>query len=118
MLAAATEPSELREMMSSAFATGSNTPEAASADNWSSAKVNTSGALLISAILTAIYMLTIVMRAFFPKQDFDYDTIADVEDPNWMMLLPLALFCVGMIVIGLHPQPLLSLFESIANGLF
>lgn len=76
------------------------------------------GALLISAILTAIYMLTIVMRAFFPKQDFDYDTIADVEDPNWMMLLPLALFCVGMIVIGLHPQPLLSLFESIANGLF
>ena len=76
------------------------------------------GALLISAILTAIYMLTIVMRAFFPKYDFDYDTIADVEDPNWMMLLPLALFCVGMIVIGLHPQPLLSLFESIANGLF
>ncbi len=75
-------------------------------------------ALLISAILTAIYMLTIVMRAFFPRQDFDYETIADVEDPNWMMLVPLSLFCVGMLVIGLHPQPLLTLFETIANGLF
>lgn len=75
-------------------------------------------ALLVSAILTAIYMLTIVMRAFFPRQDFDYEAIADVEDPNWMMLVPLSLFCVGMLVIGLHPQPLLTLFETIANGLF
>ena len=76
------------------------------------------GALLVSAILTAIYMLTIVMRAFFPPQGFDYETIHDVEDPNWLMILPLTLFCVAMLVIGVHPQPLLSLFETIANGLF
>lgn len=76
------------------------------------------GALLVSAILTAVYMLTIVMRAFFPPQGFDYETIQDVEDPNWLMILPLSLFCVAMLVIGVHPQPLLSLFETIANGLF
>ena len=76
------------------------------------------GALLVSAILTAIYMLTIVIRAFFPKQDFDYGTIRDVEDPNWIMLLPLSLFVVGMVVLGLHPQPLIEIFEAIANGLF
>lgn len=76
------------------------------------------GALLASAILTAIYMLTIMMRAFFPPQGFDEETIKDVEDPNWIMILPLSLFCVDMLVIGLHPQPLLSLFEQIANGLF
>lgn len=73
------------------------------------------GVLLISAILTAIYMLTIVVRAFFVHQDFEDETIKDVEDPNWMMLLPLLLFCVGMLAIGLHPQPLLSLFENIAG---
>lgn len=76
------------------------------------------GALLISAILTAIYMLTIVIRAFFPKQDFDYHSIRDVEDPNWVMLLPLSLFVVGMVVLGLHPQPLIELFTNVANGLF
>ena len=76
------------------------------------------GALLISAILTAIYMLTIVIRAFFPKQVFDYNSIRDVEDPNWVMLLPLSLFVVGMVVLGLHPQPLIELFTNVANGLF
>lgn len=73
------------------------------------------GVLLISALLTAIYMLTIVVRAFFVQENFDDDTIKDVEDPNWMMLLPLLIFCVGMLAVGLHPQPLLSLFENIAG---
>ena len=73
---------------------------------------------MVSALLTAIYMLSIVVRAFFPGKDFDYESIRDVEDPNWMMLVPLSLFCVGMLVIGLHPQPLLSLFEMIAAGLY
>lgn len=62
------------------------------------------GALLISALLTAIYMLTIVVRAFCPGKEFDYRTIADVKDPNWLMILPLVVFVIVMFVIGLHPQ--------------
>ena len=62
------------------------------------------GAILVSALLTAIYMLTIVVRAFFPQKNFDYNTISDVEDPNWMMILPLVVFVIVMIFIGLHPQ--------------
>lgn len=76
------------------------------------------GALLISAILTAIYMLGIVIRAFFPSRDFDEDRIGDIKDPNWMMLLPLGLFAVGIVVMGLYPEPLLKLFSAISNGLF
>ena len=64
------------------------------------------GALLISALLTAIYMLTIVVRAFCPGKEFDYRTIADVKDPNWMMIVPLVVFVVVMLFIGLHPQVL------------
>lgn len=76
------------------------------------------GALLISAILTAIYMMGIVVRAYFPRQDFDQETIADAKDPNWMMLLPLGIFTVAMLVLGLYPAPLLELFRNIAMGLF
>lgn len=61
------------------------------------------GALLVSALLTAIYMLTIVVRAFCPGKEFDYRVIADVKDPNRMMILPLTVFVIVMLVIGLHP---------------
>lgn len=74
-------------------------------------------ALLVSAILTAIYMLTISVRAFFPGKDFDYSTIADVEDPNWMMILPLVLFMIAMFVFGLHSEPIVTALESIAAAL-
>lgn len=74
-------------------------------------------ALLVSALLTAIYMLTIVVRAFFPGRNFDYETIRDVRDPGWKMLLPLALFVIAMAVFGLHPQPVIRGLETIAAGM-
>lgn len=70
-------------------------------------------ALLVSALLTAIYMLTIVVRAFFPGKDFDYAAISDVEDPNWMMLVPLAVFVVVIFCFGLRSGPVLQLLESV-----
>lgn len=70
-------------------------------------------ALLISAILTAIYMMTISIRAFFPGNDFDYHTIADVKDPGWRMTLPLLLFVIAMFVIGLHSQFLTNLLDTV-----
>lgn len=73
-------------------------------------------ALLCSALLTAIYMLTIVVRAFFPDKDFDYETIQDVEDPNWMMLVPLIVFVIVMLIFGLHSGPVMELLEEIAFG--
>lgn len=74
------------------------------------------GALLVSAILTAIYMLSIMMRAFFPKERFDYSTLDGIKDPNWLMLLPLFLFVIGMFVLGLHSQPLVELFTRVAES--
>lgn len=73
--------------------------------------------LLISALLTAIYMLTIVVRAFFPSKDFDYTTLSEVKDPNWKMLLPLFIFTVFIILFGVYSQPLLNFFADVAAGL-
>ena len=74
-------------------------------------------ALLISALLTAIYMLSVVSRAFFPKQDFDYSTIQTIKDPTWKMCLPLLACAAGTILLGLYSQPLMEFLVSVANGL-
>ncbi len=76
------------------------------------------GCLLISALLTAMYMLTIVIRAYFPGEGFDYESISDVKDPNWMMIVPLVIFVAGMFIFGLHSAPFVDLFLRIAQGQF
>ncbi len=72
--------------------------------------------LLVSALLTAIYMLTIVVRAFFPGKDFDYATVDGAEDPNWQMLVPLFTFTLFMILFGMYSQPIVAFFNSVAVG--
>lgn len=74
------------------------------------------GCLLISAFLTAIYMMSIVFRAFFPKRDFDYSSLDGIKDPSWMMLLPLAIFAIAMIIMGLHSKPLTDIFIHVSQG--
>lgn len=76
------------------------------------------GALLISALLTAIYMLTIVIRVFFPSGEFDYETIKEVKDPNWYMVFPLCLFVVAMVVFGLYSAPVVEFFMKVAEGVY
>lgn len=75
-------------------------------------------AILISALLTAVYMLTIVVRAFFPGKDFDYHKISDVEDPNWMMILPLVVFVVVIVGIGVSPQGLMKVIAGVVETAF
>ena len=75
------------------------------------------GALLVSALLTAIYMLSISIRAFFPGKDFDYSQVEGTKDPNWMMLLPLGIFCVVIIGFGLYSTPLLEFLQKVAEGI-
>ena len=74
------------------------------------------GALLISALLTAIYMLSIVIRAFFPGKDFDYETMKQYKDPNLLMLVPLCIFVVVIFIFGLHSAPFVEFFTNIAMG--
>lgn len=72
--------------------------------------------LLISALLTAIYMMSIVMRAFFPSSDFKGDAIAKVTDPGWKMYVPLIICALGNLALGLFSQPLVQFFMDIAAG--
>lgn len=73
--------------------------------------------LLISALLTAIYMLTIVVRAFLPGADFDYAKVERFSDPNWKMIVPLSIFAIVTIIFGVYSGPFVSFFEKVASGL-
>ncbi len=74
--------------------------------------------LLISALLTAIYMLTIVIRAFFPGKDFDRETVKGITDPNWKMLVPLFIFTVFVFVFGLRSAIFVRFFNDVAAGAY
>jgi len=75
------------------------------------------GGLLVSALLTAIYMLTIVVRGFLPGNDFDYSTVEEYSDPNWKMILPLVVFTIGVIIFGIYSEPFVQIFNAVARGM-
>ena len=76
------------------------------------------GCLLVSALLTAIYMLTIVIRAFFPGEDFNREGVKEIKDPNWKMLLPLFIFAVFIFLFGLRSAVLVRFFNDVAVGVY
>lgn len=71
------------------------------------------GCLLISALLTAMYMLGIVIRAFFVQP-----AGGTYKDPGWKMLLPLGIFAAAILLFGLHSQPLVDFFTKVAEGIY
>jgi multicomponent Na+:H+ antiporter subunit D len=114
------------------------------------------GVILYSALMTSIYMLTVVVRAFFPKaaavvqeslekhsandrnpvnvQNLvnDQELIGEealknqgsersmvgketVSDPTWRMLVPLVIFCIVIIGIGVYSAPLMKILYAIGG---
>ncbi len=74
-------------------------------------------ALIISALLTALYLMAVVIRAYFPGKGFDPTSVKEVKDPNRLMTVPLIVLSVVSILLGLCASPLLAAFEKIAAGL-
>ena len=70
--------------------------------------------LLVSALLTAIYMLSIVRRAFFPDQTA---TDVAVTDPSWKMCLPLLVCAACTVLLGFCAEPLIAFFGDVALGI-
>ena len=70
--------------------------------------------LLVSALLTAIYMLSIVRRAYLT----DTGAVTEaVGDPGWQMCLPLILCAAASALLGLFSQPLMELLQAVAWGM-
>ncbi len=71
------------------------------------------GALLISALLTAIYMLTVVVRFFFPAKGTDLSGIAQASDPGPRMMIPLYVFVIMMFVLAFGQNAVMTYFLNV-----
>lgn len=74
--------------------------------------------LMISAFLTAIYMMSVVLRAYFPGKEFSGENSVQAADPSWRMCLPLCLFAAAVIGLGLFSAPLVEFFQKVAAGIY
>lgn len=68
--------------------------------------------LLISAVLTALYLLPVVTAAFFKKED-DKEII--VKESPKKMLIPIVIITTIVIILGLFPNPVISFIQEIAE---
>lgn len=68
--------------------------------------------LLISALLTAIYMLTPAIKAFFPSVTADGD-FSKAKEANGKMLVPIGICAVLCILMGIFAQTPINLIEGV-----
>ncbi len=71
--------------------------------------------LLISAILTAIYLFLVVFKACFPSRAGVQPETKRCE-ANGYMTVPLVLLCVLIVLLGVFAEPITDIFSTIARG--
>jgi multicomponent Na+:H+ antiporter subunit D len=71
-------------------------------------------ALLISALLTAGYLLPIGIRGFLqsPKNE---EALEKYEEPSLFMIAPITVMALITLALGIYPTPLINLIGTIAN---
>ena len=65
-------------------------------------------AILISALLTAIYMFQVVIKAWFPTEGTLLPTEQDAHEAGGFMTVPMLILAALCLLMGLFPDVLLS----------
>ena len=68
------------------------------------------GALIVSALLTALYMMSILFAAYAPSSR---PLKVENHDPNWLMKGPLVALAILCVTVSLCAQPLLALVSKV-----
>lgn len=71
--------------------------------------------LLISALLTAGYLLPITIKGFLPGTDYDYGSLQKRE-PNLWMIIPLIILAALSVGLGIFPNPLTEFVQRIVGS--
>ena len=76
--------------------------------------------LMVSALLTAGYLLPIVTDAFFPGEDFHAERLHEPQKQhlNWHMRGPMMVLSVSVVLLGIFPHALDFLIEPVMALLF
>ena len=72
--------------------------------------------LLISALLTAGYLLPVSMEGFFPGKEYDAERFQGKEPPL-LMRVPLMIFAGFTLALGLFPNVLTNILSAVADFL-
>ena len=75
--------------------------------------------LLISALLTAGYLLELVVIGFFPGKEFVQSNPLAVkrDEPGLLVVIPLLILTVLSVLMGLFPNPLIEYINGIVSKL-
>jgi len=69
--------------------------------------------LLLSALLTAGYLLTVAVRAFFPGKDF---AVQKREKEDWRMVVPMLILTAAAAVLGVWSGPVARVIATIVEA--
>ncbi len=70
--------------------------------------------LIVSAVLTALYMLTVVIRFYFPLRSAP--AVTERSEADWQMLLPLGILCALILALSLASGTLIELLTRIGGA--
>lgn len=73
--------------------------------------------LIFSTLLTTLYLLTVVARAYFPVGTLDEEALEKIHDPGWGFKLPVMVMTLLGVILALTSAPLVELLERISLGL-
>ena len=75
------------------------------------------GVLLVSALLTAMYLFAVVFKAFFPSKNIPLSLPEEKQDAGICMKIPLFVLCIALFILGFNAVSFVSVLEKIAAGL-
>ena len=70
--------------------------------------------IVISALLTGIYMLSTVVRAYFPRRD-NVLKLDDVHEAEATMWAPMVIIAAAIVVFGLWASPIVAAAQAVAG---
>ena len=71
-------------------------------------------ALLISAVLTAGYLFTVVIKGCFPGEDVKPEPNCEA---GWRMLAPMAVYAALIVLLGIFSGGIISYLQTLAQTL-
>lgn len=74
------------------------------------------GVLLFGALLTAMYMFTVVCRAFFPCAGSEDEKLDAEHEVSWRMTVPMTILAAAILLTGIFAKPIVGAALAIARG--
>jgi len=75
-------------------------------------------ALMFSAFMTAVYLLEIITKAYFPSKHLDMEELNHVKEAPKKLWVPMAVITAVMVSVLFWATPLFDFLETVAKGGF